>query len=185
MPAPFPTEWIGERPALPEAFRRPLDVIRLEHERQARLCDRLEALAAESRSAPEAGCVEALLAYLSEDLAWHTEDEERDLFPMLRARCTPEDGIEEILDQLSREHDLDRDLAGFLIGDLEACAGRLTPLPPLRFFINARAFAETQRRHLGWENGLVLPLARKRLRPDDLDALGRNMAARRGIPYPG
>ncbi len=44
---------------------------------------------------------------------------------------------------------------------------------------DARAFAIFQRRHLGWENGTVLPLARKRLTDADQAELGRRMAARR------
>ncbi len=115
----------------------------------------------------------------------HTRDEEEDLFPMLRARCLPEDGIAGALAQLSREHALDGDLAGFIRADLEAVAGGHTRSPPLRLSLNARAFAETQRRHIGWENRLVLPLAKKRLTGSDLERLGRAMAARRGIAYPG
>ena len=56
---------------------------------------------------------------------------------------------------------------------------------PVRMLFNARAFAEAQRRHIAWENNVLLPLARKRLTEADLKELGRNMAAMRGIVYPG
>jgi len=39
--------------------------------------------------------------------------------------------------------------------------------------------------HLNWENTVVLELARLRLNPDDLRAMAKNMAARRGITLPG
>jgi len=162
----------------------PIQAIRREHDRQALACDRLAALATEAEPAPVAAEIDALLVFLREDLAWHTADEEIDLFPSLRARCTPADGIEGILDQLSREHALDKDIADFLVDDLTASAARAGWAPPRRFGINAHAFAETQRRHLDWENNLVLPLAQSRLTADDLRELGRNMARRRGVQLP-
>ncbi len=183
--APLGTDPAVEERRAPERFLRPLDVLRHDHDRQERFCDALETLAAEPEAEPETRPLAALLAYLREDLPLHTRDEEEDLFPMLRARCLPEDGIADALAQLSREHALDSDLAGFIAGDLEAVVGRIALKPPMRLFINARAFAETQRRHLGWENRLVLPLARKRLTGSDLESLGRAMATRRGVPYPG
>jgi hemerythrin-like domain-containing protein len=169
----------------PEGFLRPLDLLRHEHDRQERVCAELESFAGAPGPESEPRHLPWLLAYLNEELPRHTRDEEEDLFPMLRARCLPQDGIAEVLAQLSREHALDGDLAGFIRADLEAVVGGHTRSPPLRLSINARAFAETQRRHIGWENRLVLPLARKRLTGPDLERLGRAMAARRGVPYPG
>jgi len=48
----------------------------------------------------------------------------------------------------------------------------------------AARFVETQRRHIIWENNIVLPLARRRLNADDRAVMGRNMAARRKIEFP-
>ena len=45
---------------------------------------------------------------------------------------------------------------------------------------DAMAFATLQRRHLAWENGTILPLARQRLSAEDKAELGRRMTARRG-----
>jgi hemerythrin-like domain-containing protein len=42
----------------------------------------------------------------------------------------------------------------------------------------------TERRHLGLEDQVILPLARRRLSPADLDRIGRAMAARRNIDFP-
>ena len=46
------------------------------------------------------------------------------------------------------------------------------------------AFAEGQRRGRAWENGFILPLARRRLTRADLALIGHNMARRRDIDFP-
>ena len=183
MPAPtmeFP------QPPRPDAqaFRHPLDLIKTEHVRQKSLCDWLDALSAGAPAPGGPARVAGALVYLAEDLVWHTADEEEDLFPMLRGRCVPSDGVDPVLAQLAREHALDRDLAGYLVADLDVWAKAPVQPPPLRLVINAQGFAETQRRHLGWENSLILPLARTRLTPSDLESLGCGMAARRGVAWP-
>lgn len=167
-----------------EAFLRPLEFIRAEHERQHRICDDLLGLADESRIGVVSARAASLLRFLAEDFANHIRDEEEDLFPLLLRRCTPDDGIHEILGQLCLEHELDRDLVDFIVADLERFADGFRVANPTRFFNNVRAFAETQRRHLSWENRVVLPLARRRLGTGDLKAMGRHMAARRRLAYP-
>ncbi len=184
MSAPRPIDPPGEPELSVERFLRPLDVLRVDHDRQEVFCRRLDALAAEPRSEPDTDGFAALLAHLTDELPIHTRDEEEDLFPLLLARALPVDGIDEVLAQLSREHALDIDLADFIAADMRAVVEHIAQVPPMRFYINARAFAETQRRHLGWENRLVLPLARDRLTPLDLEVMGRKMAARRGLTYP-
>ncbi|MFQ5467595.1 MAG: hemerythrin domain-containing protein [Kiloniellaceae bacterium] len=184
MPERPQCDVLGERPCADDMLGNPIQAIRREHERQALACDWLAALATEAEPAPIAAEIDALLVFLTEDLVWHIADEEIDLFPSLRARCTPADGIAGIIDQLSREHDLDKDIADFLVDDLTACAARAGSAPPRRFGINAHGFAETQRRHLEWENHLILPLAQSRLTADDMRELGRNMARRRGLHLP-
>jgi iron-sulfur cluster repair protein YtfE (RIC family) len=57
---------------------------------------------------------QALLAFLTRDLLLHHQDEEEDLFPLLKTRCKPEDGIEVILAELNRDHATE----GFLIRDI-------------------------------------------------------------------
>jgi hypothetical protein len=42
-----------------------------------------------------------------------------------------------------------------------------------------RGFFERYRRHVHWENTLVMPLARLRLTPEDLDALQAQMSQNR------
>lgn len=167
----------------PEAgdFLEPIEFILNEHYRQRRLCDRLDELTADMETSPVAQRADALQTFLTEDLRLHLEDEERDFFPLLRKRCKDEDEVGEILDMLSQEHELDRDLVGFLLDDLKILASGQQLVNPIRFLVNVREFTETQRRHLAWENAMVLPLARRRLNPGDLAELGRSMATRRGL----
>jgi hemerythrin-like domain-containing protein len=158
--------------------------MRLEHKRQRQACDRLEALAEELSTTQAFNEAAAILTILTEELPRHAEDEEADLFPLLERRCLPDDNIADIVAQLRSEHDLDQELSNFIVADLEVIAKGGKLANPVRMLFNARAFAEAQRRHIGWENNVLLPLARKRLTEADLKELGRNMAARRGIVYP-
>lgn len=168
-----------------ESFDQPIDFIRGDHERQSVICSWLEGCADREDRAAIANAAQPLLTFFTQDLPRHAMDEEEDLFPLLRRRCSPDDGIERILDQLSREHLLDRDLVEFLVEDLEALAAHLQLPHAIRFFNNLKAFAMTQVRHLAWENATVLPLAERRLSSDDLAAMRQSLAARRGFSAGG
>ncbi len=164
-------------------FLSPLDFIWSEHGRQLMLYDWLGELVNDEQLGPISKEAEKLIAFLTEDLLLHDKDEEEDLFRLLTLRCRPEDGFDGILKELEFEHSLDRVLALHIVIDLEVIADRRTLESPMRMFVNVRTFVEAQRRHLAWENGVVLPLAQKRLEPGDLEEMGRNMAARRGMAY--
>ncbi len=127
---------------------------------------------------------ETLLTFLTLDLLLHHKDEEDDLFPMLRLRCKPEDQIDGILAQLDRHHATESFLMRDIAVDLQVFVDGRDLESPARFLGSLCVFAEGQRRHLSWENKVVLPLAGKRLTPKDLESLGRKMAVRRGIDYP-
>ncbi len=89
-----------------------------------------------------------------------------------------------MLAKLTWEHELDKELVGFIVADLQRLADGFRLANPTRFLSNLRGFAATQQRHLEWEDRVVLPLAQKRLSAEDLAQMGRNMAARRGLSYP-
>ena len=169
----------------PQAFLDPLKFIRDDHFRQLRMCNLLDSLTYHLEIEPIQELASALLLFIQRDLPLHTADEEADLFPALSRRCRPEDGLKEVLRQLSREHDLDKDLADFVAADLGVLAQGLRRGNPIRLLMNIREFAEFQKRHLSWEDRVVLPLARQRLTQDDLTAMGRAMAERRSVTYPG
>ncbi len=163
----------------PDRILEPIDYIRSEHDRQLRLCDRIDQLVRQQR--PEALRKEAtgLLAYLTEALPLHCRDEEEDLFRLLRRACPPEDRIETVLSELDRDHATELFLGHHVVAHLKARGGR-NPVPDeTRLYRDLLAFTECQRRHLEWENTVVLPLARTRLSAADLAEMGRNMSARR------
>lgn len=166
-------------------FREPLDFVYADHFRQRVLCNVLEWLVSSDGDDGDATVqVAGALAYLKRDLPWHIEDEEQDLFPRLAARCSVEDRCNEILGILSADHAEDERLAAHLIAALEALAAGGSSRANPDLARTAGLFIGTQRRHLTWENGIVLPLARRRLQAADLAAMGRAMAQRRGIVFP-
>jgi len=153
----------------------PLDQIEFEHTQQLQLLAIFDRITTSDDSRDMARSAPEVLTFLTQDLARHMEYEESALFPILKQRCRLSDDIELILNQLSYEHGLDRDLVDFLVTDLERISHGHHGSIPARFHINARAFIETQRRHIQWENRIVLPLARKRLTYSDLADLSKRM----------
>ena len=166
-------------------FLRPLDVILLEHERQHEISRWLLVNTDDRQLAPLREKGQALLAFLTRDLLLHHQDEEEDLFPLLKVRCEPEDGVDGILTELNRDHAVEGFLVRDIAVDIRAIIEGKKPEATARFFESLYIFAEGQQRHLSWENKVVLPLARNRLTHQDLETLGRKLAARRGIDYPG
>ena len=170
-----------EGPLPAEAFADPLGLILAAHARQRQLCDQFDALVNEHKIEAVAPLAQQLLDFINGDLARHTEDEERNLFPLLRQRCLPEDGIEHVLDQLSAEHELDQDLVDFMIEDLKTLGGRPHPAQPDPLLDERQGIhRDPAPASLRGRNRTVLPLAHRRLTADDLTALGRAMAERRG-----
>lgn len=172
--------------AIPETLlREPLEFIYADHYRQRCLCTALDEMMARPDDPTVPECAEAVLAFVEHDMVLHIEDEEESLFPLLGKRALPEDRLEQVLGLLSEEHERDKALAASLCAGLKRVAAGTASPSWDAFWRAATAFSETQRRHLAWENAVVLPLARRRLSVADMVALGRAFAARRGVPYPG
>lgn len=171
--------------AIPEnLLREPIDYIYADHFRQRVVCKFLDDIAFDPAAAAVAGLAAVVLEYLEWDLPRHVEDEERDLFPLLRDHCQPQDNIESLLALLSEEHAKDEDMCASLLAGLGRLAEGIEPQDTPAFLRTASSFAESQRRHLAWEERLLLPLARRRLTADHLTTMGRNMAARRNVTIP-
>jgi len=90
-----------------------------------------------------------------------------------------EDNFKEIRAQLNRKHMADECYAYELIDALEEIAHSSKLKNPNALEYMMRACFEPHRRHLAWENAVVLPLARKRLTPDDLYDLAQVMLENR------
>lgn len=163
----------------------PIEYLFADHCRQAILCDAIQNFAAHFfDTPPNPDRAAAILSCLEVDVNLHLADEELDLFPRLRTRAHADDHFPELLRLLNKEHGRDRTLAGEIGADLTRLAQKQPLEDPVRFCRSASALAASHLIHLEWENAVLLPLARLRLTNEDLNALGRTMAARRSIPYP-
>ena len=167
-----------------DVFRHPLEFIFADHDRQRIVCAVLERLAGDLAAADAPENAAHVLDHLENELPLHIADEEINLFPMLRLRCLPDDGIDEMLALLQGEHREDDAHCAALLAPLRGIAAGGHPEDASEFAALARGFARFQRRHLGWENGIILPLAERRLTDADQIALGGSMATRRGMDPP-
>lgn len=167
----------------PELVHEPLNWLFAEHYRHRQLCKIIEHIA--RSEAFDADRIVAALRFLRQDMPLHVLDEEEDLFPLMRRRAQPDDDLERILGDLGADHHADAERVQFLIEGLEAALNRKTApasdagLRPLLLI-----FVAHERRHVALENAIVLPIARLRLTPEDLRALSRRLAARRGVQLP-
>ncbi len=172
-------EALGNAPPKSQ-LAEPLDYIFAEHFRQRVLCNALDEIADQER--PDRQMIEAVLRFLRVDFAPHMQDEEHDLFPLLRRRAEPEDRIDDVIGQLTQEHAADRLDARLITEGLskvlagKAATGVASSLGKL-----LHRFAENERNHLTLENAIILPLARVRLTADDIRNMTKQMAARRSI----
>lgn len=162
-----------------ELVREPLEFLFAEHYRHRQMCRALEQLA--EHPVFDARATAEVEAFIGRDLAFHVQDEEHDLFPMLRRRCAPEDEIDAVFEVLSAEHAADERLAAEAREVLKKAMVRGVPAASIEGGALAlQHLAEQERRHLALENAVVMPIARLRLTAADKQALARALAARRG-----
>jgi hemerythrin-like domain-containing protein len=123
---------------------------------------------------------EAAVSFLQASLPHHYDDEEASLFPLLRQRCLAEDGLESLLARLHAEHIEGNASARWLAQELSAClaAGR-HPCASEVLTHRLKGFVQLERLHLALENAVLIPLARVRLTPGDLDEISSQMRCRR------
>ena len=167
----------GERGA--PGFEDPIGLLASCHERIEGHCATLERLKAHvrvhggDREAREAAA--RVFQYFAQAGRWHHEDEERDLAPLLERHGDP--ALSAVVARLMAEHrDLERAYAPIerALQSLPASPGEL-PIEPYVSLIRA---------HIAAENTQLLPRARAVLGPSEVAALGRAMAARRGVRFP-
>jgi len=158
-------------PSLPRNIEDPLDILVHEHVRQEWLCDVLETIADGLPGKLECALAGMVIEALRNDLPLHHKDEEEGLFPLLCRRAVPEDNIDGVIRQLCREHLADDTYCDDLIDVLAALAEGRPPENPEMAGYMIRGFFESYRRHIAFENVVVLPLARARLTAEDLSEL--------------
>ena len=174
---------IGKKGALSsrEAMQNdnPLDAIAETHRVHERICDCLEAIADGLPDDVDCRMASSLAVSLRYELPLHHRDEDEGLFPLLEKRADPGDNVTVILRRLTAEHANDEGFAEELDEVLDALGrGERVDNPDMVGYM-LRGFFEIYRRHLHWEDTLVLPLARLRLNEDDLVVLKEAFARHR------
>ncbi len=174
----------GPRQELPPAstaarpIHNPLDVIHEDHLRAREMCADLDHLERSDARAPE--LADRVLTFLKTDLPLHLEDEEEDLFPLLKRRCEPQDEIGKALKRLSSDHEHAAEDTPTVVAVLQAMTSG-TGSAPEADRLALTQFAAHVRRHLLLENAIILPFAKLRLTNDDLETLRLRMLQRRGL----
>lgn len=154
----------------------PLDRILAEHAVQLELCDALEHIADGLPNRFERKLLREVINVLAHGMAGHFAFEENGLFPLLRRRAVGDASLVAALEQLEVEHGRDVDLCGELAEELRLYLLREQARNPEMLAFMLRGFFEGQRRHIEWENTVVLPAARRLLTVHDLDALAPGSA---------
>lgn len=162
-------------------FQNPLAALRDCHvrieERLGALEGLVEHLVNRGADATAQSTAKDVLRYFDTAGTWHHQDEDEDLFPLLRELAARQgrSEIAAVIEELEREHGTMLGLWRALRDSLERVAQgepRLDPEPVERF-------AWLYRRHMDRESAAVLPFATQALSSQTLAALGERMAARR------
>jgi hemerythrin-like domain-containing protein len=161
-------------------FESPLDMLHACHERIMDQCATLQKLMSHL---PMHGCdaqaqqaAQAIMRYFDTAGKFHHMDEEVDLFPLLQA-CNNDEANKLAL-RLKDEHQYLDEIWLNLRAQLQGIAeGKLATLE--RTMIGD--FSLAYGRHIMLENTKLLPLAAQLLNAQQLQNMGKNMAARRGV----
>lgn len=159
-----------------KTLSNPLAFIAEDHLRTRQICTLIDT--ATLNEGPNQADLERILTYLNTEFAIHLADEDEDLFPLLRMRCEPEDEIDRLLEKLGKHHSIASEQAPRVRDIVLQCIGGVTGLSGDECDV-LRAFSGNLRRHLVFENAILLPLAHARLSDHDLTQLRQNLAARR------
>lgn len=161
-------------------FDEPFALLGACHDRVRRmlaLLERLQAHVARHGADPDArSAARDVLRYFDIAAPLHHEDEERHVFPLLRAA-----GQAALADRLQADHLAMKPAWAAVRATLTALAEGRTVRPEPGAW---EAFAVLYRRHLQDEDAQAYPLAAARSGPEAQAAMGAEMAARRGVNRP-
>ena len=162
----------------------PLEYLAADHLRIRVACNLLDVIAEDPHGLGRLAVASAL-QFFHEEFPCHVADEEEGLFPLIMARQLVGDNLDQALAALQQEHNADKQTAFRVANSLAALARGADPENEGQFSELANGFGESLRRHVLWENLIVLPFARRKLEASDLKKLSAEMAGRRGKPPPG
>ena len=127
------------------------------------------------------GAAQAVLRYFEKAGPHHHEDEDRDLFPLLALRITDaadRERFARLRETLEADHRQMEAAWARVRKPLQGLAdGRNKKLP----IADVDAFRAIYATHIPLEDGAIPGLAGRYLTAEDLEALGRSMAQRRGV----
>lgn len=145
----------------------PLGILREEHALQYELCDLLEAIADSLPHQFDQRLATVAISMLETGLPRHMRLEDEALFPLLQLRLATDHALQSALSCLSQEHDRDGAMMHEITDGLREAGRRGKPSNPEMLGYMLRGFFESQRRHIAWEDTIVLPAAREALTAAD------------------
>jgi len=172
----------------PAGFDDPLEMLLGCHRRIEKQLGTLlrlrDHLSSRGVDAEASGAAQAVLTYFESAAPNHHQDEEADLFPLLEARITDPGEyarFHAFRTSLERDHRAIERAWSRLRKPLEGIAeGLARPLPDT----DVQAFASAYAHHILAEESALQEFVNRWLGPADQEALGRAMAARRGVSPP-
>ncbi len=169
-------------------FTDPIGMLGDCHRRIERFLSVLQKLATERRGAAlneqEQDALGASLRYFRESAPKHTADEEESLFPRMRAADPASTQVLfERIDGLECDHRTAVKLHAEVdaLGDAWLDRGELSPGEASHLAALTAELAELYQRHIALEDAEVFPKAARLLSSSDRQAIGAEMAARRGL----
>ena len=168
------------QPTANSLLGKPLEFIHEDHLRERQICTMLDEIACNDVHSFES--VAQVLSFLKNELPLHLQDEEEDLFPLLRRRCEREDEISKVIARLLSDHMHAAEDTPPVIAILEELVLEVRELTQGERAI-LKGFVSHSRRHLILENAVILPFARLRLTRRDLKTLYLRMCQRRGLDH--
>jgi hemerythrin-like domain-containing protein len=149
----------------------PIRILREEHALQNELCDLLEAIADGLPHHFDRSLALVSVSILETGMPSHMRLEEEALFPLLRRRVAESHPLQSALTCLEDEHDRDGAALVEIAEALRSAIDGGSIANPEMLGYMLRGFFESQRRHIAWEEAVVLPIAEAVLTPDDLSSL--------------
>lgn len=141
---------------------------------QLHLCDALELIADGLPNRFEGKLLREVINVLAHGMTAHFEFEEQVLFPLLRRRLGTDSPLMAALNQLEIEHERDGGLCSELAEELRFFLLREHPRNVEMLAYMLRGYFESQRRHIEWENSIILPAARRlSTEPDRIEPASR------------
>jgi hemerythrin-like domain-containing protein len=177
---------IGAKPE--SSFADPIGLLTDCHRRIERFLSVLAQVSAQAGGGPltseQRTALEKALVYFREAAPKHTADEEQTLFPRLRALDRPAvKAIMARVDALEKQHvkseqnhaEIDR------LGRDWLAAGSLSPADATRLSALIAELMELYKGHIAVEESEVFPVAEAELEKSEREAMGGEIAARRGL----